>query len=149
MKLKNIAFVLVLVIISLIGIYSCAFLYPNLLIKENANLYWLLLSFHWLAALPCYGIVGIFSYLSYLFVKGKMYCSKSVKFIKACSIVMLCDTVFFLAVFIACLILSCLTEFYTHIVILLFGILISILLYILSKHVEKVSKDQDDLEGTI
>lgn len=149
MWIKRISFIIVFTIICTIGFYICGLIYPNIINQDDNSLYSVILVLHWVVSLPCYVIVGIFAYLSHLYLGNKFFNFKTARIVKNTSIIMLCDIVSFLILFIVCLRLSLLNEIQTHIAILLFGFLVTILLLFLYGHIKKIAQEEEDLEGLV
>ncbi len=149
MWIKRISFIIVFTIICTIGFYICGLIYPKIINHDDNSLYSVILVLHWVVSLPCYVIVGIFAYLSHLYLGNKFFNFKTARIVKNTSIIMLCDIVSFLILFIVCLRLSLLNEIQTHIAILLFGFLVTILLLFLYGHIKKIAQEEEDLEGLV
>ncbi|MCQ2798488.1 MAG: hypothetical protein MJ220_01215 [Bacilli bacterium] len=149
MKIEKYLFPFISVVSIAIGVFFCVWYYPSVLIDSDHTIYGTMLALHIALSMPCFWVVYVFTDLWIRYLNGGAFTQRTCALLKASSVVMLADSVMFVALTSADIALSCISNVIGNVAILLFGLMVSAALFVLRNHVRAVIKDKEDLEGTV
>jgi hypothetical protein len=139
------------------GLFLFLFVIPSLgesIIYENPEVggwFWPWLAFAWLFALPCVAILVLVWKVSGAVIHDAVFTVKTAKWVKAGSILLLCDSAFlFAGNFVLDLLgMNHPSMMLMAVVGVIFGVALSLLAAVLARYLTKAAALQEESEGTL